>query len=127
MITVRYEDEDCRITYLCERDRELIEAVKYMWGLSVREVCAVARAIFLHEMDPIEADGEQFEVVEAAPGSMPDFCWISPAVPEPNAKVDLLEAWDVAQRDARACRAILECDGSFEAMMTVYANLISPL
>jgi hypothetical protein len=124
VITVRYEDEDCPITYLSERDRKLIEAVKFMWGISVREVCEMARGIILREMDPIQADGAVFEFVEAAPGSMPDFCWISPAVPEPNARVDLLEAWDVAQRDARACRATLECDGSMEALIRVYANSI---
>jgi hypothetical protein len=125
MITVRYEDEDCPVTYLSERDRKLIEAVKFMWGISVREVCAMARGIILREMDPIIADGAVFEFVEAAPGSMPNFCWLSPRVPAPNARVDLLEAWDVAQRDARACRATLECDGSIEAALRVYLNTVA--
>ena len=125
MITVRYDDEDCPITYLNQRDRKLIEAVKFMWGISVREVCAMARGIILREMDPIQADGEVFDFVEAAPGSMPDFCWISPAVPEPNAKVDLHEALRVAERDARACETTLEWDSSTEAILRVYRNTIT--
>jgi len=82
----------------------------------------MARGIILREMDPIQADGEVFEFVEAAPGSMPDFCWISPAVPEPNAKVDLHEALKVAERDARACQTTLEWDNSTEAILRVYRN-----
>ena len=52
MITVRYDDEDCPITYLSQRDRKLIGAVKFMWGISVREVCAMARGIILRELGP---------------------------------------------------------------------------
>jgi len=120
MITVRYEDEDCPITYLSERDRKLIEAVKFMWGISVREVCEMARGIILREMDPIEADGEPFVFPT---GSRCDS-WISPEVPEFNAKVDLLEAWAVAERDASACRQVLEHNHSMGATIRVYVNSI---
>jgi hypothetical protein len=89
-----------------------------MRGISVREICAMAREIILREMDPIEADGEEFDFPT---GNRPGW-WISPRVPAPNAKVDLLEAWKFAEKDAEACRRVLVCDGSIGAAIRVYVD-----
>jgi hypothetical protein len=126
MITVEYDDED-PVTYLSEKDRKVLEHLKYLFGGTIREVCEIARATILAELDPIpfSAQGEPFIFPRPAPGSLPDFCWISPTVPDPYARVDLFEALNVAERDARACQMTLEYDNSTEAVLGVYRNTIS--
>lgn len=75
----------------------------------------MAREIILGAIDPIIANGPRFsfedrEVIED--------------VPHPCAQIDLARAWSEAQIDARACKALLEADGSFEAALRVYRNTI---
>ena len=126
MITVEYDDED-PVTYLSEQDRMVLEHLKYLYGGTIREVCEVARATVLAELDPISfsAQGEPFIFPRPEPGSLPDFCWISPEVPGPYAKVDLHEALRVAERDASASQTTLEWDNSTEAILRVYGNTIA--
>jgi len=126
MITVQYDDEG-PVTYLSEKDRKVLEYLKYRYGGTIREVCAIARATILVELDPIpfSAQGEPFVFPRPEPGSLPDFCWISPEVPGPYAKVDLHEALRVAERDASASQTTLEWDNSTEAILRVYGNTIA--
>jgi hypothetical protein len=124
MITVNYPDEG-PVTYSSERDRRLFEEIKSLCGSTVREICMMARAFILVEMDPIHATGEPFVFPRGAPGSQPDFCWISPEVPGPYANVDLLEALSVTERDAQACDLTLKVDNSIEATLRVYKNSIA--
>jgi hypothetical protein len=57
--------------------------------------------------------------------NLTDFCWFSPEVPGPYARVDLLEALDVTERDAKACDLTLKVDKSVEATLRVYKNSIA--
>jgi hypothetical protein len=80
----------------------------------------MARAFILADLDPIRATGERFVFPKGS--GEPDFCWFSPEVPEPYANVDLLEARDVTERDAKACELTLKVDNSIEATLKVYKN-----
>lgn len=123
MVVIRYDDEDGPITWTNAEDRALWEAVKFSSGLTFREICAVATALILSEIDPIDAtDGPVFEW--PTPPRDPDLCWISPKVPGPLANVNVLEAFRHAQRDACACRMTLEHDNSTEALAKVLRNTI---
>jgi hypothetical protein len=55
----------------------------------------------------------------------PNDFYISIDVPGPCAQVDLAQAWEIAQLDARACQLTLEHDHSFEATLRVYRNNLS--
>jgi hypothetical protein len=70
-VTVNYPDEG-QVTYASERDRRLFEEIKHACGSTVREICTMARAFILVEMDPIHATGEPFEFPRGTPGSQPD-------------------------------------------------------
>jgi hypothetical protein len=121
-VTVKYPDEG-PVTYASEEDRRLFEEIKAVCGGTVREVCAMARAFIRVEMDPIHASGEPFVFPKGS--GEPDFCWFSPEVPGPYANVDILEAMDVSERDAKACSLTLEVDQSIEATLRIYKNSIS--
>jgi hypothetical protein len=125
MITAKYPDEPDPITYASEHEQALYEAIKQSTGLTVREICAMAGAIILSEIDPIDATAEPaFDWPQAPLGSQPDFCWFSPEVPDPLANVNVVEAFRKAQRDAQACKLTLEFDSSTEAAVRVLRNTI---
>jgi hypothetical protein len=123
MVTVNYPDEG-PVTYSSEEDRCLFEEVKYISGMTVREICEMLQKIVSVEDDPIHATGEPF-IFQKAASFCCDFGCITPEVPGPFANVDLLEAWDVAERDARACAHALEHDDTTEATSKVFTNTIS--
>jgi hypothetical protein len=81
----------------------------------------MARDIILGAIDPVIAFGPRFRFEEREP----DDFYISIDVPGPCDQVDLAEAWEVAQLDARACQLTLEEDHSLEATLRVYCNTIS--
>jgi hypothetical protein len=123
MITVRYPDEPDPITYLNEHDRELFEAVKLETGATIREICAVGRAIILADLYPIKAEGPVF-IWPKGDGEGCSFCWISPLVPAPDANCDVIEALNRWKRDCDACKHVLENDDSIEATVKVLRNTI---
>jgi hypothetical protein len=94
MLTVEYDDED-PVSYRRWADRYLLEALKYGLGLTIREVYPMLQKMLTDGLDPIIADGEEFEL-----GGLLD-------VPPPNAKLNLLEAISVAERDAKTCEMLL--------------------
>ena len=102
---------------------ELDDDLKALLAVSdqLRTEEQMAREIILNAIDPIIALGPPFRFEEREPN---DF-YISIDVPHPSAKVDLAQAWQVAQLDARACQLTLEHDHSFEATLRVYRNNLS--
>jgi hypothetical protein len=121
MITVRYPDEPDPITYSNDKDRELFEAVKSATGATIREICAVGRAIILSDLDPIKAEGPEF--IWPKPPE-PDFWWINPSVPAPDANVCVVEALNHWMTDTDACKRVLDVDDSIEATVRVLRNTI---
>jgi hypothetical protein len=77
------------------------------------------REIILETVDPIIPYGDLFRFNGIGDDG------ISPEVPKPYDRVDLAVAWQVAQADAKACRLVLERDGSIEASLRVYRNTIA--
>jgi hypothetical protein len=122
MVTVLYPDEPDPITYSNEYDRELFEAVKRETGATIKEICAVGRAIILSDLDPIKAEGEPF--IWPKPPE-PDFWWINPSVPAPDANVCVIEALNHWMTDTDACKRVLDVDDSTEATVRVLRNTIS--
>jgi hypothetical protein len=101
---------------------ELDDDLKALLAVSdqLRTEEQMAREIILNAIDPIIALGLPFRFEEREPN---DF-YISIDVPDSCAQVDLAQAWEVAQQDAKACQLTLEHDHSFEATMRVYRNTI---
>jgi hypothetical protein len=97
--TVRYSDEEDPITYrLGNGDRALLEAMKYALGLTIREVYPMLQKMLTDGLDPIIADGPEFEFDGVLD------------VPPPRAKVNLIEARDECGRQIKTCQMLLECD-----------------
>src|SRR6516225_4095753 len=92
--TVEYIDED-PVTYKRWEDRYLLEALKYGLGLTIREVYPMLVKLLTEGLDPIIADGPVFE--------FEGFL----EVPEPNAKVDWLEATEECGRQIKTCQMLL--------------------
>jgi hypothetical protein len=82
----------------------------------LRTEAQMARELILKVIDPIIPTGDLFRFKEWRPNG------ISEDVPKPWDRVDLAVAWQVAQQDAKACRLLLERDGSIEATLRVYRN-----
>jgi hypothetical protein len=113
MITVTYPDEPTPVSYRREIDRQILEYLKYLFGISIREAHEMARQIILRELDPIDVRGGEPFVFDGD-------------VPDPYANViDLLEAWDIAMREAQHCRYVLENEPSTEALLKVYRKTIA--
>jgi hypothetical protein len=93
--TVEYVDED-PVTYKCWEDRVLLESMKCALGLTIREVYPMLIKLLTEHLDPIEADGDVFEF-----GGFLE-------VPEPNAKVDWMEAKEECGRQIKVCQMLLE-------------------
>ena len=93
--TVHYPNEE-PVTYKSAEDRCLLEALKYELGLTIREVYPMLIKLITEGLDPIDADGPEFEF-----GGFLD-------VPEPRAKVSILEARDECGRQIKACQMLLE-------------------
>jgi hypothetical protein len=51
-----------------------------------------------------------------------DFCSFNSEVPPPNAKINLLDAWNECQRDAEECAKALEADLSIENLRLISLN-----
>jgi hypothetical protein len=102
---------------------DLDEDVKALLGVSdlLRTEEEIMREIILGAIDPIVASGPPFRFEPREPNQF----YISIDVPHPFAQVDLAQAWQVAQQDARACQLTLEYDHSLEATLNVYRNNIS--
>ena len=96
--TVYYIDED-PVTYGCWQDRVLLETMKYALGLTIREVYPMLQRMLVDGLDPIVADGPEFEL-----GGLLE-------VPPPNAKVNLIEARDECSRQIKTCQMLLEGEG----------------
>ena len=111
MLTITYPDEPTPVTYRREIDRQILEYLKYLFGVSIREAHEMVRQIILRELDPINVRGGEPFV-------------FSGAVPDPYANVvDLLEAWDLAVRDAQHCRYVLENEPSTATLMLACRRL----
>ena len=96
METVRYPDED-PVTYRSQLDRAILEYLKYEFNSTIRGVYAMAQQLLTEYLDPIIADGDVFELGNDLR-----------SVPPPNAKVNVLEAWEEAKRHAKCCEMLLE-------------------
>src|SRR5262249_11490536 len=92
-------------------DRVILETLKYLLGLTIREVYPMAQALILTPADPIEADGEVFEF-----RGLLD-------VPEPLAIVDLLEAKEETGRQIKTCEMLLQ--GEVQCERDVLANRVA--
>ena len=93
--TVHYPDEE-PVTYRSAVDRYLLEALKYGLNLTIREVYPMLVKLVTEGLDPIDADGAEFQF-----GS-----WLD--VPDPRAKVSIIEARDECGRQIKACQMLLE-------------------
>jgi hypothetical protein len=93
--TVHYPDED-PVTYKSDGDRYLLEALKYGLNLTIREVYPMLIRLLTDGLDPIDADGPEFEC-----GGLLD-------VPDPRAKVSIIEARDECGRQIKVCQMLLE-------------------
>lgn len=91
--TVKYDDEP-PVTYKSDRDRILFETIKYVLGLTVREIHPMLERILAEGLDPIVAEGDVFEF-----GNYD--------VPLPNSRVNLLEAVEVCGRHIKTCEMLL--------------------
>src|SRR5262249_3605346 len=110
METVHYDDED-PVTYKSGRDRVLFETLKNILGLTVREIHPMLERVLVDGLDPIEPDGEEFELHGVL------------EVPPPNAKVNLFKAKDACGRDIKACQMLLE--GEMDRAELVLRNSIA--
>jgi|SRR5215470_17722430 len=99
-----------------ELDPDVIELLELSGKLRSKE--QVMRQIVLDALDPLVAFGPEFEF-EDRPD---DEAYISIEVPGPCSRVDLAQAWVVAQLDARACELVLEADDSADATIRVLRN-----
>jgi hypothetical protein len=79
----------------------------------------MARKLILDAIDPIVALGPPYRF----PQRPSDELFIG-EVPRPYLQVDLLKAWSATEKDATACRLVLEHDDSTEALLAVYKNSI---
>jgi hypothetical protein len=95
MVEVHYIDEP-PVTYLRPEDRVMLESLKHALGLTGREVYPMLQRILVEGLDPIDADGAEFEL-----GGFLE-------VPRPNAKVDVIEARKATERDIKTCQMLLE-------------------
>jgi hypothetical protein len=93
--TVHYPDEE-PVTYKSAEDRYLLEALKYGLNLTIREVYPMLIRLVTEGLDPIDADGPEFEF-----GGFLD-------VPDPRAKVSIIEAREECGRQIKACQMMLE-------------------
>jgi hypothetical protein len=93
--TVHYPDEG-PVTYRSAEDRYLLEALKYGLNLTIREVYPMLIKLITEGLDPIDADGEEFEFAGLLD------------VPEPRAKVSIIEAREECGRQIKACQMMLE-------------------
>jgi hypothetical protein len=91
---VEYEDEG-PVTYVKPSDRVILEGLKYALNSTIREVYSMLIKALSDSIDPIRADGEVFEFSSGFD------------VPEPNARVNLYEAFRAAERQAKACQMML--------------------
>jgi hypothetical protein len=81
----------------------------------------IMRETIIRAIDPLQEVGLCFEF-EPRPD---DECYLSLEVPPPNADVDIVYCWKIAQLDAEACSLILDRDNStIEDIVLVYGNLI---
>jgi len=92
---VHYPDEE-PVTYKSAEDRYLLEALKYGLNLTIREVYPMLIRLIIEGLDPIDADGEEVE-----------FCGLLD-VPDPRAKVSIIEAREECGRQIKACQMMLE-------------------
>src|SRR5262245_368650 len=111
MKTVEYPGEDPpSVTYRRPIDQALIEYLKYAVGMTIREAHTMLQAILNEMADPIVAEGDVFEL-----GG-----WLD--VPPPDAKVNLADAWQETERQAKACEMLLE--GEVDKAVVVLKNSI---
>src|SRR5262245_4866477 len=110
METIHYDDEE-PVTYKSGRDKVLFETLKYALGLTVREIHPMLERILVDGLDPINADGPEFELG----GGLLE-------VPPPNARVNVIEAKDVCGRDIKTCQMLLE--GEMDRAELVLRNSI---
>jgi hypothetical protein len=112
-----------RIIEIEEGDRidgDLLEFLLVSGKLKTDEGETMRESI-LREIDPMIATGPQFSFERRPEG---DEMWISLEVPDIGDRVDLAEAWGVAQLDAKACSLVLDRDRSFTASLRVFENTI---
>lgn len=108
--TVEYPGEDPpSVTYRRPVDQALIEYL-YQAGMRIREAHAMLQEMLNPFVDPIDADGAEFELGR----------WLD--VPPPDAKVDLREAWQETERQARTCQMLLS--GEVDRAVVVLKNSI---
>jgi hypothetical protein len=102
---------------------DLDDDVKALLSMSdlLRTEEQLMRDLILDAVDPIIATGPLFRFEPREPN---EFC-ISIDVPHPFARVDLAQAWVVAQQDARACQLILEHDDTLDGTLRAYRNHLS--
>jgi len=111
LITVKYPDEEGTISYRRPVDRPLLEYLKYNLGTTIREAHVMLQELLNPMVDPmVEAEGEVFEL-----GG-----WLE--VPPPDAKVNLAEAWQETERQAKTCQILLE--GEVDRAVVVLKNSI---
>lgn len=113
---------------------EAIKELARLYSMSIVEVADLARAFALAEIDPLkEPKGEAFVFQRQRPRPGPfgsreedfDFNWINQKVPEPDANVDLLIAFDEFRRDSDRCANLLAENAealSIERLVAISTN-----
>jgi hypothetical protein len=100
--TVRYEDED-PVTYRTEREKALLERVKYECGITIREI-----------VDMLHIYDSEINVSLANQS----------VVPCPDSSKSLREALEEAEQDALKCAELLDGDCSISELINVLRNTI---
>lgn len=99
-------------------------------GMSVAEIANLAHAMVLAEIDPVDATGEAFVFQSRRERREPfgsneedfDLDWINKEIPEPDARVDLIEALYQFKQDIERGKMVLDRDCTTENRVRVQDN-----
>jgi hypothetical protein len=108
------------------RIRQLFEKISEEFDLPYMEISMLAYKAVSDNIDPIEADGEifSFERTRSPDGDPwpPLVEWLSPRVPGPDARVNLLDAKREYKRDTDICMKIWEAKPSLDELVAIARN-----
>lgn len=103
---------------MSERERKAIEGIARRFELSFAEVVRMLHAVIVSELDPIEAEGEDY----VWPTKFSDdLQWLSDP-PAQDAIIDIMRAREQAIRDAKVCAYLLEHHSDIPTLLRVHEN-----
>jgi hypothetical protein len=108
------------------RIRQLFEKISEEFDLPYMEISMLAWRAVSDNIDPIEANGEIFSFERPPLGDgdpwPPMVEWLSPRVPAPDARVNLLDAKREYKRDTGICMKIWEGKPSLDELVAICRN-----